>query len=238
MEQAAPDTTAAPDAETLLQHDLRLTWRTLVALGIPESYRVELCSDALLSVPRDAQGGRPDDPASRLAVYEAAVREATHFGRGFVDHPEAPAQLAGNHVPPQERDLLQGLSDGLSELSMAEQEIFRLFEIHRLPIEEVGLLLDVSSEFAQAQLGSARRRLRRSRGAAGRPVQRDGLFAMMRIWHAPSPQQAQQVHATTLKALAGGGGAPGWLGPTLALLLSAALAGGLWFAISQLGGGG
>ena len=119
---------------------------------------------------------------------------------------------------------------------MGEQEAFRLFEVEHFTVDEVAAMLSVSEGFAQAQLQSARRRLRRSRAAAGRPVQREGLFDLMRAWHLPS---AAQLAEARLGASAKGaaGMMARWGGAALAMLMSTAMLGGLWWAITHLGQG-
>jgi len=239
MTDAPAEPSASTDPEALLSRDIRLTWRTLFAFGIPEPYMQELCVDALRAVPRDARGGRTDDPDTRRGVYEAAVMEGAHFGRKFVEHPQAPARLAGRTLGEQERELLQALSDGIAELTMAEQESFRLFEVEGFPLEQIGEMLSLSTDLAKAQLNAARRRLRRSRAAAGRPIQRDTLYALMRSWHNPDASQLDSVRAATLAALASddSGARLRWLGPVVAILLSAVMLGGLWLLADTLSHG-
>lgn len=252
-ERASEDThrREQPRFEAVFRDNGTYVWRVLRRLGVAEGDLPDMCQNVFLIVHRKLHQfeGRA---SIRTWLYRICIRVAADYRKRAHRRYEQPAETWRTTAsPPRQarrmllRRMAEALDRALEELPEAPRQVFVLYELEELPMEEVAAVLGCPVKTAYSRLYNARRRVAEALsdagwlgGAAavavpGHWVSLPQLGSMLRACHdaLPTTQQLASVatqagNASQVAAISGVGAgakaAAGWLVASALAVMTAA----------------
>jgi RNA polymerase sigma-70 factor (ECF subfamily) len=168
-----------PDFDEVVAEHGRFVWRVLGRLGVPSADVPDVCQEIFVTVYRRLPDFDADRASFRSWLYGISVRAASDFRRRTRTRRERPADPfpEPSIAPTQEEELERRrarayLDQVLAGLDDGKREVFVLYELEELPMNEVALALGCPVQTAYSRLHTARkevaaafRRFADSRGA-------------------------------------------------------------------------
>jgi RNA polymerase sigma-70 factor, ECF subfamily len=160
----------------LYQQHLPMVHRVAQRMGVPERDLADVCQEVFLRVHRGLGSFRGEAQFSTW-LYRITINEAARSRRSHMVRSTLGALLGREHPPaePQRPDddlaRLQGkreLARVLDGMKPKQRQVFVLFEIEELPLEQIAEILGCPLETVRSRLRHARadfERLRRQRQA-------------------------------------------------------------------------
>lgn len=157
--------TAGPRFAKIFRQNAAFVWRTLRRHGVSDSELEDKCQDVFVVVHRKLPEfeGRS---SVRTWLYGICANVAsTHRRRAQVRRERTTAEPPEQTVPPQQavafehKNQLRILDDILSDLSPEKREVFVLYEIEEMTMEEVAEVLACPRGTAFSRLYAARREI-------------------------------------------------------------------------------
>ena len=160
----APPGTAEDDFRTLFREHVAHVWRSLRALGVRDADVADASQQVFLVL--NANLGRWDRSGSmRALMYGICLRVASDYRRKAHRRHErlfaTPPEVASGAASPEERitqqrELAQ-LDEALGTLPEAQREVFVLFEIEELDMNEIAQAVGCPLFTAYSRLRAARK---------------------------------------------------------------------------------
>ena len=163
VEHDAPAAGVRPHFRELFDAHARYVWRSLLGLGVSEA-DVPDASQQVFLVVHDKLGRLAEGCSLRTFVYGICVRVASDFRRRAHRRHESlcaspPEAICGatqeNSI--SRRQALTLLEAALAALTAEQREVFVLYEIEGLPMNEVALTIGRPLQTAYSRLHAARK---------------------------------------------------------------------------------
>jgi RNA polymerase sigma-70 factor (ECF subfamily) len=155
------------DFDTIAQHQLGFIWRTLASLGVPESELDDQCQEVLLIVHRRLQDF--DGASLRGWLYGISQRVAAAYRRRAVvrkevavAEPMAREDVSRDVLTIESRRFERELLAVLAELDGDKQQVFLMYEIEEMTLQEIAATLVVPLQTIYSRLRAARKHVRQA----------------------------------------------------------------------------
>jgi RNA polymerase sigma-70 factor (ECF subfamily) len=143
----------------------RFVWRALLGLGVAEADAPD-ASQQVFVVLHDRLRDLAPGASMRTFVYGICLRVASDFRRRahrrrerLVADPPERAGAVSPEARAADREALSALEAALDQLPPAQREVFVLYEIEELPMEEIARALRCPLQTAYSRLRLARRQV-------------------------------------------------------------------------------
>lgn len=155
-----------PEFEVVFAEHSGFVWRVLTRLGVAEREAPDVCQEVFLVVHRRLSEFDAYRGSLRTWLYGICVKAASSHRRRNPTRHEAPddmLQTLSSSAQPdadlEDRRAWQRLSAVLSEMDSAKREVFVLYELEAISMNEIALILSCPLQTAYARLHAARRRV-------------------------------------------------------------------------------
>lgn len=159
---SAPTADPGPAFRKAFDEHARFVWRALLGLGIAEADAPD-ASQQVFVVLHDRLGDLAPGNSMRTFLYGICLRVASDFRRRahrrrerLVPDPPEQATAVSPEGRAADREALSALEAALDRLPLVQREVFVLYEIEELPMEEVARALACPLQTAYSRLRSAR----------------------------------------------------------------------------------
>jgi len=161
----APTAEAGPALRRAFDDHARFVWRALLGLGVAEADAPD-ASQQVFSVLHDRLRDLGPGTSMRTFLYGICLRVASDFRRRAHRRRERlvadmPEQAFGISPEGQaaDREALAALEAALERLPLVQREVFVLYEIEELPMEEIARALSCPLQTAYSRLRLARQQV-------------------------------------------------------------------------------
>lgn len=156
----------SPDFQAVFVEHGAFVWRVLTRLGVPDRDAPDVCQEVFLIVHRRLSEFDPDRGSLRTWLYGICLKVASTHRRRNPTRRDAPEELLRDLPAAAQPDLdlearraWQRLSLVLDEMDTAKREVFVLYELEALSMNEIAAILSCPLQTAYARLHAARRRV-------------------------------------------------------------------------------
>jgi len=157
---------APPAFEVVFTEHSRLVWRLLVRLGVQPRDAQDVCQEVFIVVHRRLSDFDPRRGGLVSWLYGICLRAASDYRRRHPNRRESPEQVLADHEATERPDrqlearrAWDKLAGVLDTLDPAQRQVFVLYELEGLDMNEVATLLGSPLQTAYARLHAARRRV-------------------------------------------------------------------------------
>lgn len=160
----SPDSTTAGFTAVVRAHS-QYVWRLLRGMGVREGDLDDLCQETFLVVHRKLPGFEPH-ASLRSWIYGIALRVTADYRKRahrkretlMAEPPEVSSTRGPAHVLEQQQDwaLLDRL---MAELTEEQRQVFVLFEIEEVAMQEVSAIVGCPLQTAYSRLHAARKHI-------------------------------------------------------------------------------
>ena len=154
----------ALDFQQVFSEHCKFVWRVLARLGVHQSDLPDVCQEVFLVVHRQLVHFDPSRAALSSWVYGICLRSASDYRRRRGRRKEtsdeaAPVVARAEHQFEDlaERRAWQRLAAVLDEMDAGKREVFVLYELENLAMNQVAAILGCPLQTAYARLHAARR---------------------------------------------------------------------------------
>jgi len=152
-----------PEFRNVFNDHARFIWRALLGLGLADA-DVPDASQQVFVVVHDRLGDLAEGCSLRTFIYGICLRVASDFRRSahrrrerlFADPPER-GTAATQEQRASAREALRALGAALDRLPPPQREVFVLYEIEELSMDEVAQALECPLQTAYSRLHAARK---------------------------------------------------------------------------------
>jgi RNA polymerase sigma-70 factor, ECF subfamily len=155
-----------PAFEAVFAEHGRLVWRLLVRLGVQARDAQDVCQEVFIVVHRRLPDFDPGRGSLVSWLYGICLRAASDYRRRHPNRRESPEQALVNvearERPDRELEARRAwdkLARVLDTLDAPQRQVFVLYELEGLGMNEIATLLGSPVQTAYARLHSARRRI-------------------------------------------------------------------------------
>lgn len=168
-ETAAVPLTPTPTFEDVFRENAPFVWRCLRRLGISDADVDDLCQETFLVIHRKIAGYDPCRGTLRSWIYGICVRKASDhrkLARNRLEQtmdqvPELPID-APQHGALERVQALSKLDRALSSIDEDKRNVFVLYEIEGLTLEEISQALGTPLQTIYSRLAGARKAITRA----------------------------------------------------------------------------
>lgn len=166
----APPSSAEPGSPTpglpeLVRAHSQYVWRLLRGMGVREGDLDDLCQETFLVVHRRLPTFEPR-ASQRSWIYGIALRVAADYRKRAHRKRETlvaePPEVSGAHSPAHALEQRQDwalLDRVMAELSEEQRQVFVLFEIEEVAMQEICAIVACPTQTAYSRLHAARKRI-------------------------------------------------------------------------------
>lgn len=154
----------APSFEAVFAEHSRFVWRLLVRLGVEERDAADVCQEAFLVVHRRLPEFEPERASLRSWLSGICVRAASEYRRRNPnrhhvadDRLEDVARGAEPDAELEARRAWAKLERVLDDMDAAKRQVFVLYELEALPMNEITAILECPAQTAYSRLHAARK---------------------------------------------------------------------------------
>lgn len=155
---------APPPFEAVFAEQSRFVWRLLVRLGVQARDAADVCQEVFLVVHRRLPDFDPGQGAIRTWVSGICLRAASDYRRRspsrrevFDNQLDRAASTGGPDADFEAARAWHKLASVLDAMDVEKRQVFVLYELEAIPMQEITAILDCPLQTAYSRLHAARK---------------------------------------------------------------------------------